>query len=50
MKFGPNHKPHVINFEHSETQTQLAKDIADGLRAQGYECKVNITKEANEEY
>jgi hypothetical protein len=28
----------------------LAKDIADGLRAKGYKCKVSINKEVDEEY
>lgn len=40
----------IIKFEHSTSETQLAKDIADGLRAQGYKCKVLIDKDIQEEY
>ena len=43
-------RTHSIQFGHDNEQTKLAKDIADGLRAMGYECKVYIDKEIREEY
>lgn len=41
---------HMIKFEHSDLETQLCKDIADGLRAQGYDVKVTIEREVVEDY
>jgi hypothetical protein len=41
---------HRITFEYSDAQTQLAKDICDGLVVQGYECSVQIDIERQETY
>jgi len=49
-KSGPNTHPHVMDFEHSDAQTDMAKDIADGLRAKGYEVQCTIEKEVTEDY
>lgn len=50
VKSGPNNKAHVMDFEHNDAQTALAKDIADGLRAKGYEVQCTIEKEVTEDY
>lgn len=33
-----------------ESHVELAKDVAEALRAKGYNCKVYITREVTEEY
>lgn len=40
----------VWNMEHSDSQTQLAKDVADALREMGYDVLVKIEREITEEY
>ena len=34
-----------IELAYGEHYVQLAKDMAEGLRAKGYQCKVYITEE-----
>lgn len=39
------------NLDHGpESYVELAKDVADALRAKGYKCKVYINREMDEEY
>lgn len=40
----------VMEFRHGDSETQLAKDIVDALRAKGYQATAHIHVEQDEVY